>query len=400
MALKSITIQDHGENCPDVIKAGAVKPLVELVKGGSSDAAKDRDLRDPCRARAPQGQGPGGAEDDRRGGRRGSDREAAAHGRRPVQTSTRSARPSATTTRSRRSPSGRASAGGDAQGGSAAAQAYAAQALANAAAYSAEDGQHAIAKAGAVPVLLTLLSSGSRRCPPRRRAKLAANNRSIQEEITQAGGIAPLLALLNGLDIEAQVQAAAALAEMARDNAETQAAIAKAGGIPPLLGLLASRSGPLAGAAQSKAMAALAQLARHNDKNQNAIAQMGGIKPLVAALGRTSRRSPRTPRGRSWRSHGKNAANQKTIVDNGGVSQLANLMRNSQHARVKAEVAGALWSLSADPEIKVSIATASRSRRSSTSSAWATSARARTRRTRSRRWGWTTRRTRCRSRRC
>ena len=38
MALKSITIQDHGENCPDVINAGAVKPLVELIKSGSSDA--------------------------------------------------------------------------------------------------------------------------------------------------------------------------------------------------------------------------------------------------------------------------------------------------------------------------------------------------------------------------
>ena len=245
------------------------------------------------------------------------------------------------------------------KGGSAAAQAYAAQALANAAAYSAQDGQHAIAKAGAVPVLLTLLSSGKSQMPAAKAiAKLAANNRSIQEEITHAGGIAPLLALLNGLDIEAQVQAAAALAEMARDNAETQAAIAKAGGIPPLLGLLASRSGPLAGAAQSKAMAALAQLARHNDKNQNAIASMGGIKPLVAAL---ESNQPEVASHAAWalmEISGKNPANQKTIVDNGGVSQLANLMRNSQHASVKAEVAGALWSLSADPEIKVSIATA------------------------------------------
>ena len=35
-----------------------------------------------------------------------------------------------------------------------------------------------------------------------------------------------------------------------------------------------------------------------------------------------------------------NAANQKTVVDNGGVSALANLMKNTQHADVKTEVAG------------------------------------------------------------
>ena len=37
-ALKNIALQHHGEDIPEVIKAGAVKPLVELLKGGSSDA--------------------------------------------------------------------------------------------------------------------------------------------------------------------------------------------------------------------------------------------------------------------------------------------------------------------------------------------------------------------------
>ena len=144
-------------------------------------------------------------------------------------------------------------------------------------------------------------------------AKLAHDNPQIQASISEDGGIAPLLALLNGLDIDAQVSAAAALSEMARDNVDTQAAIAKAGGIGPLLALLSSRSG----AAQSQGMGALAQvfchlvsghrvcsspshclpflprndcnlyavqLACNNTENQDAIARMGGIKPLVSLL--------------------------------------------------------------------------------------------------------------------
>ena len=35
------------------------------------------------------------------------------------------------------------------------------------------------------------------------------------------------------------------------------------------------------------------------------------------------------------------------------MAQLANLMKNSTHADVKAEAAGALWSLSEDADIKV-----------------------------------------------
>ena len=57
--------------------------------------------------------------------------------------------------------------------GSAAAQAFAAMALANAAAYDAEDGQNAIARAGAVPLLLSLPRRARRRC--RRRGALRSS---------------------------------------------------------------------------------------------------------------------------------------------------------------------------------------------------------------------------------
>ena len=174
-----------------------------------------------------------------------------------------------------------------------------------------------------------------------------------------------------------QVQAAAALSEMARDNTETWGAIAKAGGIGPLLAMLSSRSS----AAQSNGMAALAQLARNNADNQDAIARMDGIRPLVLqldtsdddaeVLGCAALAIAEISRG--------NAANQLCVVDNGGISQLANLIKNSSHASVK-EVA-ALWSLAEDSR-SVAIARANTISPSWRCSAPTTSARRCTRRTR------------------
>lgn len=241
--------------------------------------------------------------------------------------------------------------------GSAAAQAFAAQATANAAAYNA-DAQKAIAKLGSIPLLLALLASGKAQTPAAcALARLACDNAEIQHEISEAGGIAPLLALLNGLDVEAQVQAAAALSEMANDNRQTQAAIAKAGGIGPLLSLLQSRSS----AAQSQGMAALAALACNNGDNQDAIARSGGVRPLVLLLENSGNDSSvASSAAYALMEISKaNAANQKTVVDNGGISQLATLIKTSNNAKVKSETAGALWSLSEDPEIKVAIAQAS-----------------------------------------
>ena len=82
-----------------------------------------------------------------------------------------------------------------------------------------------------MPILLALLFNGKAQTPAAGAlAKLANNNPENQTIIAFAGGIAPLLALLNGRNLEAQVQAASALGELARNNVETQAAIVKAGG--------------------------------------------------------------------------------------------------------------------------------------------------------------------------
>ena len=240
--------------------------------------------------------------------------------------------------------------------GSAQAQASAAQAVANVATFS-HDAQRNVAKHGAIPLLLTLLGHGKAQQPAATAlARLAHSNREIQGVISETGGIPPLLALLNGLDVEVQVAAAAALAEMACDNADTQSLVAKAGGIGPLLALLSSRSS----AAQSHGMAALAQLARNNSENQDAIARMDGLRPLVQLLeGNDDDADVLSSAACAiMEICRRNLDNQRAIVDFGGISQLASLMKLSSHNAVRAEVAGALWTLSEDPEIKVMIAAA------------------------------------------
>ena len=236
--------------------------------------------------------------------------------------------------------------------GSGAAQAFAAQAIANAAAFSGEV-QRSICNAGSIPLLLSLLGAGKAQKPAASAlAKLAHDNKEVQAQITEAGGIAPLLALLNGIDMDAQVSAADALSEMACDNAETQAAIAKAGAISPLLALLSSRSA----AAQLKSLAALAQLMRGNRDNQDSTAKLGGVKPIVGLLESNTAEVASCAACALMEISRANPAIQQTIVDLGGIPQLRNLMKSSSDEKVKAEVAGAIWSLSEDSEIKKSFA--------------------------------------------
>lgn len=102
-------------------------------------------------------------------------------------------------------------------------------------------------RAGGVRYLLALLGVGkAQEYACRALAHLAHNNATIQQEICRSGGIAMLLAPLSGLNTEGQIYGCAALAELAqgangKSRRKTQDAIAKAGGIGPLLQLIESR---------------------------------------------------------------------------------------------------------------------------------------------------------------
>ena len=88
---------------------------------------------------------------------------------------------------------------------------------------------------------------------------MAFENLQNQQEIVKLGGIPKLLPPLSGVNVEAQVQAAAAVAALAggERNRSRQNAIAKAGGIRPILALVDSRYR----SAQCMGLHALAQVA-------------------------------------------------------------------------------------------------------------------------------------------
>jgi hypothetical protein len=74
-----------------------------------------------------------------------------------------------------------------------------------------------VLKAGGVKTLLKLLSSGkTQEFAARAIARLSHANAAVQPDVCRSGGIAALLALLSGINVEAQTQAAAALAELAK----------------------------------------------------------------------------------------------------------------------------------------------------------------------------------------
>ena len=170
-----------------------------------------------------------------------------------------------------------------------------------------------------------------------------------------------------------QIQAAAALsalcqgADGGKHRRKTQNAVAKAGGIGPLLQLIDSRYQPLV----AQATHALAMVARSNRANQDTIAIQGGIRPLVELL-QSSRPdgSHNTPATQANAALAINAicrhheANQQTVVEYGGLAQLAVLVRATGKdtvlgGPVEAESAGALWALADKNEPnKASIASA------------------------------------------
>ena len=104
----------------------------------------------------------------------------------------------------------------------------------------------------------------------------------------------------------------------------------------------------------------LQKLSRKNKTNQDAIATQGGLKPLVMHLSIGN-----DPDVQAYAAFAlmevcaSNRANQRSVVDGGGITQLAALMKApATTADVKAEAAGALWALSEAPVVKVDMAEA------------------------------------------
>ena len=221
------------------------------------------------------------------------------------------------------------------------------------------EGQQSAYKAGAIKFLLRLLDSGSlgaQECAARALAALAQEHLAIQTEICKLGGIKILVATLSAINTEVQTQAACVLSQLCiststKHRKRTQDAIAKAGGVGPLLAVIDMPRArqPLV----AQATHTLAMLARGNSANQEVIALHHGLKPLVEQL------LPSRPDGESntpltqanaalaltWMCR-HNLANQSAVADLGGLAQLCGLLkRGSPNFIVEAEAAGALWAL-------------------------------------------------------
>lgn len=244
------------------------------------------------------------------------------------------------------------------------AQVNASQALAHLAALNVE-GQTGVFQAGAVRYLLMLLGSGkAQEHAAHAISRLCCRNGTIQADVCKQGGIAKLLALLSDRNIDAQIQAASALSELSQGanglgHRKTQDAISKAGGISPLLAMV--ECNPVVVKAVAESVKCLAEVARRNRANQDTIASMGGIKPLVELL--QSGSHPEEVQANAALAvtelTRRNRDNQTAVAEIGGIMQLVVLLRQSGKSSVEAECAGAIWTMSIDHDPnKVSIASA------------------------------------------
>ena len=198
--------------------------------------------------------------------------------------------------------------------------------------------------------MLELLASGkAQEASCRALGRLASENLENQREIVKLNGIPKLLPPLSGVNTEAQVQAAAAIAAIAggERNRSRQNAIAKAGGIRPVLALVESRYA----AAKCMAMHALAQLAMNNIYNQDAVMILEGLPPLVLIVSSGSS----TPDVQMYAARAiaelvkHNHKNQTIVAELGIIGLLVSLLRNAASTKspeVEAEVAGAMQALS------------------------------------------------------
>ena len=190
--------------------------------------------------------------------------------------------------------------------------------------------------------------------------------------VADAGGIAPLVAVLGLGSERAQEQAAGALASLALDNAKNELSIAK---------LIVSFLETDEKLASAKAARAISRLARANGSNQRSIAAAGGVSLLVklldveeggvgsqasglagaaAVAALESAKVQKEMASAIWAMAQDNPDNQVAIASAGGIPPLIALLEG--HPEVHRDVAGALWSLAANADNQVAIADAGRHR--------------------------------------
>ena len=198
-------------------------------------------------------------------------------------------------------------------------------------------------------------------------ANLASDSADNRNSIVDAGGIPPLLSLLEMASPKAKENAISAISQLAHHK-QIRSAIAKAGGIPMLANALAAtsssgggggaggaggagkdatNSASAANALSSLSAFAIAQLSRGHRSNQLALAEAGAIPPLVAMLGSPSSEMQANAANALAALSRHNADNQHAVARTGAIAPLCSLVREGA-PNVKEQSAAAIWSLAAD----------------------------------------------------
>ena len=165
-------------------------------------------------------------------------------------------------------------------------------------------------------------------------AWLVFSHADSRDAVRRAGGIPPLVALLN--EAATAEKAAAALSNMAYSNSKNQDAIRDAGGIVPLLRVMMENTGSKAA---EKAVSALYSLAL-NERNQEAIRKAGGIPPLVALVSEGARSKVAGNSAGALSSLALNDTNQDAIRRAQGIQPLVNLLTELLAAGADSRVMG------------------------------------------------------------
>ena len=189
--------------------------------------------------------------------------------------------------------------------------------------------QLALAKAGAVPSLITWISGGldvrvpnmdAQREAARALLSLATNHFVLQETIAKSGGIQPLIELMSKASLETKEYATRTLWHLA-GNSEVGVVIAQAGGLAPLVELLSSEDEHL----QELAAVVIGRLSRSNPIVSLTVAEVGGVSPLVALL-RKGSSAAQQQAAAALAELGLAPFNRDAISDAGGIAMLVELL--------------------------------------------------------------------------
>ena len=207
-----------------------------------------------------------------------------------------------------------------------------------------------VVNAGAISPLVMLLSTGvneAKREAAGALSTLALNNPSNQLAIATG-----LVALLGSGSAEAQEHVTLLLLTLASD-ADNRVAVAKAGAVQRLIMQVRHATSLKA---QELAAAALSHLTGDSDENVHTIQKEGGIEPLVGLLNSENIEA---------KAHAAAVLSDITrvfrdeVTSEGAIDALVDLLATGETSDIRAEAAGALWSLAGgDPHTQAKVARA------------------------------------------